>query len=95
MYAEPDGTLWVGTVEGGLNRKASGESAFTHYTESNSGLSHNSVSALVADAHGRLWVGTWGGGICLLDMKSPQKITPLDLPELPECQRLYRFDCHS
>ena len=21
MYVEPDGTLWVGTVEGGLNRK--------------------------------------------------------------------------
>ena len=89
MYAEPDGTLWVGTVEGGLNRRARNESAFTHYTESNSGLSHNSVSALVADAHGRLWVGTWGGGICLLDMKSPQKITPLDLPE--EYVRLTKF----
>ena len=36
---------------------------------------------MTADAHGRLWIGTWGGGICLLDMKSPQKITPLDLPE--------------
>ena len=89
MFAGDDGSLWVGTVEGGLNYKAKGETAFTHYTVNNSGLSHNSVSALTADEQGRLWIGTWGGGICMLDMKSPQVITRLDLPE--EYARLTNF----
>ena len=89
MFAGDDGSLWVGTVEGGLNYKAKGETAFTHYTVNNSSLSHNSVSALTADEQGRLWIGTWGGGICMLDMKSPKVITRLDLPE--EYARLTNF----
>lgn len=82
MYAEADGTLWVGTVEGGLNRRAPHEKDFSHYTTANSALSHNSVSALAADGHGYLWIGTWGGGVCLLDMKSPQSIQRLNLSEI-------------
>ena len=80
MYAAPDGTLWVGTVEGGLNRRVKGERAFIHYTKSNSALPHNSVSTLAADGYGRLWVGTWGGGLCWIDMKNPQTVVRLELP---------------
>ena len=89
MYAEPDGTLWVGTVEGGLNRREKGSREFTHYTTSNSALPHNSVSTLAADAQGRLWIGTWGGGISLIDMKSPHVVKRFDLPE--EYARLTMF----
>jgi AraC-like DNA-binding protein/sugar lactone lactonase YvrE len=89
MYAAPDGTLWVGTVEGGLNRRMKGESNFTHYTKSNSALPHNSVSTLAADDYGRLWIGTWGGGLCWIDMKNPQTIIRLELP--PEQARLMNF----
>ena len=70
MYVEPDGTLWVGTVEGGLNRKEKGQQTFEHFTKENSALSHNSVSALVADDKGRLWTGTWGGGLNVVDLSS-------------------------
>nr|MCR4853042.1 helix-turn-helix domain-containing protein [Prevotella sp.] len=70
IYSEPGGTLWVGTVEGGLNRRDPGQIGFTHFTTSNSDLPHNSVSTLCADNRGRLWVGTWGGGLCLVDQKS-------------------------
>ena len=38
------------------------------------GLSHNSVSALTADPDDHLWIGTWGGGINLLDLKAPQEV---------------------
>jgi len=89
MYVEPNGVLWVGTVEGGLNRRAKGEKDFTHYTIWNSSLPHNSVSTLTADNKGRLWIGTWGGGVCLLDMKNPQRITRLELSE--EYLRLTNF----
>ena len=80
MYVEPDGRLWVGTVEGGLNLREKGTTEFIHFTTSNSGLSHNSVSAIAADHHGRLWIGTWGGGVCVVDRMSPQKISILELP---------------
>ena len=89
MYVEPDGVLWVGTVEGGLNRRAAGERTFEHFTMQNSGLPHNSVSTLAADNRGRLWIGTWGGGLCLLDMKSPQRIFRPELTE--EQMRLTNF----
>lgn len=74
VYEDSHGNVWVGTVEGGLNRKERGSDRFTHYTLEQGGLSHNSVSALTADQENRLWVGTWGGGINLLDLKSPQRI---------------------
>ena len=77
MYAAPDGTLWVGTVEGGLNSLAPGGKSFTHYTVANSGLPHNSVSTLAADNRGNLWIGTWGAGFAVMNLKQPGKITPL------------------
>ena len=78
MYVEPDGTLWVGTVEGGLNRME-GEKGFRHFTKENSALSHNSVSALVADGKGRLWTGTWGGGLNVVDLAS-QTVYKVEMP---------------
>ena len=74
IYEDREGTLWVGTVEGGLNRKEKGSDSFTHYTYENGILSHNSVSAITTDPQGRLWVGTWGGGINLLDQKNPRHV---------------------
>ena len=70
MYVEPDGTLWIGTVEGGLNCQKEGQDGFSHLTTSNSALPHNSVSTLTADNRGRLWVGTWGGGLCYVDTRT-------------------------
>ena len=79
MYAEDEGTLWVGTVEGGLNRKEAGSNEFVHFNKSNSALPHNSVSTLAADNRKQLWIGTWGGGIGIIDMERHQQIVPLSL----------------
>lgn len=79
MYVEPDGTLWAGTVEGGLNRKTIDSQHFEHWTTQNSALSHNSVSVLEADAHGQLWIGTWGGGINRVSMKD-KALVHINLP---------------
>ena len=62
------GDLWVGTVEGGLNRKMRNSNEFIHYTVENSFLNHNSVSALEEDKDGNLWIGTWGGGVNILNL---------------------------
>lgn len=58
-----DGNIWVGTVEGGLDRFIPGTRNFVHHTTQNSQLVHNSVSALAMDSNSNLWVGTWGGGL--------------------------------
>ncbi len=74
ILEDGDGNLWVGTVEGGLNRRKKGTNFFEHFTTvSSARLVHNSVSALSIDDKDRLWVGTWGNGVTLLDRKNPAK----------------------
>ena len=80
-YVEPDGTLWVGTVDGGLNRQKTNSDAFEHFTTANSKLAHNSVSTLAADNQRRLWVGTWGGGVDILMLDNPSEIYHLNVGE--------------
>ena len=81
MYGEPDGTLWAGSVDGGLNRKPHDSESFQHFTTFNSRLTHNSVSTLEMDNSRRLWVGTWGGGVDLVPVDNPQAMQHLDVGE--------------
>ncbi|MDR1414908.1 MAG: hybrid sensor histidine kinase/response regulator, partial [Odoribacteraceae bacterium] len=74
LLEDSGGTLWVGAIEGGLNRKHPGQEGFTRYSVRH-GLAHNSVSALEEDGRGRLWVGTWGGGISILKKGKGDNIT--------------------
>lgn len=75
MYSAPDGTLYAGTVEGGLNCLMPHSDHFIHYTTANSGLPHNSVSALTADSKGNLWIGTWGSGLAVMNLQHPGQIS--------------------
>lgn len=68
LYEDSEGSLWVGTVEGGLSRRKRGARTFETFTVANHGLRSNSVSALATDGDGRLWAGTWGGGVDILDI---------------------------
>lgn len=74
IFEDGDGTLWIGTVEGGLNKGINGyANGFIHFTRESGTLPHNSVSAITADHTGHLWVGTWGGGVAMLDRVNPGK----------------------
>lgn len=64
---DKEGNLWVGVIEGGLNRKRPNSSKFETFTVSNHGLPHNAISAITTDKDNHLWVGTWGGGVCVVD----------------------------
>ena len=86
MYADSTGTLWAGTVEGGLNRRRT-DGTFDHWTTQNSALSHNSVSVLEADKHGTLWIGTWGGGLNAISLTSErQHLAPIAHQPSPTTQ---------
>ena len=77
-------TLWVGTVEGGLNCRLKGSDTFLHYTtEAPAYLAHNTVSVLVIDDKDRLYVGTWGGGLGWINRKpsASKRYVPLPLSD--------------
>ena len=70
VYAGSDGTIWYGTFAAGLFRLDPQSSSLSHYTTSGSEgqcLSSMSVRSITEDARGRLWIGTWEGGIDILD----------------------------
>lgn len=48
------GTLWVGTYGGGLNRIRNGQ---VHHYDSRNGLFDDTVSCILPDDRGRLWLG--------------------------------------
>lgn len=82
MWAAPDGSLWVGVVEGGLNCLRPGAKGFIHFRTDNSNLQHNSVSTLAADADGNLWIGTWGGGVAVVNPIHPDNIWRLSVDNI-------------
>lgn len=66
ILPESDGSVWIGNVEGGLHHADAGLKKISHYSVYTGHLQHNSVSALARDGLGRLWVGSWGGGISVI-----------------------------
>jgi ligand-binding sensor domain-containing protein/signal transduction histidine kinase len=58
LAEEPDGTIWAASVSEGLFRFKEGKLTAIN---ASSGLSDNSVEALLVDHEGNLWVGTGGG----------------------------------
>ncbi len=58
------GDLWIGTLNGGLNRYVRDLDRFEHYRhepENPMSLSHDSVQVVFCDSRGDLWVGTRKG----------------------------------
>ncbi len=70
LYEDPDGTLWVGSLDGirARNPITRQVRSFRHDPENPDSLVDNNVSALLRDASQRLWVGTLGG----LDWYDPE-----------------------
>jgi ligand-binding sensor domain-containing protein len=54
LYEDDQGVLWIGTYGSGLNRIENGR--VTHYDESN-GLFDDTVSCILADRTGQMWLG--------------------------------------
>jgi signal transduction histidine kinase/ligand-binding sensor domain-containing protein len=59
LHRDRAGALWIGSPHGLIRRHGA---ALTRFTRAD-GLSHESVSAILEDRDGNLWVGTAGGGL--------------------------------
>ena len=72
-----NGTLWIGTQQGLVRATPAGQNMDFHLFQAEKahpeGLNHNNVSALLPDPvrpQAILWVGTKGGGLNQLDLRS-------------------------
>jgi diguanylate cyclase (GGDEF)-like protein len=61
----PDGYLWVGTQQGLARFDGVRFTAFD--TSNTPGLRSNLISSLLVDRAGRLWIGTWAGGLSRME----------------------------
>jgi signal transduction histidine kinase/ligand-binding sensor domain-containing protein/CheY-like chemotaxis protein len=64
LYKDRDGSLWIGTGYGGLDRLDPNRNTFTHYPHESrnpGSLLNDSVVCVYQDRRGQLWVGTNGG----------------------------------
>ncbi|MCJ8271076.1 MAG: hypothetical protein MJK04_16950, partial [Psychrosphaera sp.] len=70
LFEDSQGTLWVGTYGGGLNRYQTQQNRFTHFNHDladlNS-LSDDVIMSIYEDKQGAIWVGTQAGGLNKLD----------------------------
>jgi ligand-binding sensor domain-containing protein len=63
-----EGSLWAGTLDGGLARlDKDGHWQTYSKASTNGGLPDDGVAALALGADGSLWAGTLGGGLARLD----------------------------
>ncbi len=73
VLEDHQGSLWVGTLGGGLNRfspQTDGFEHFLHHAHNPNTLSHNDVACLLEDREHQLWIGTVSGGLDKLDRAS-------------------------
>ena len=72
IHEDRSGLLWIGTLDGGLNRldrQSGGLTVYRHDPADPASLSSNVVSAIFEDQAGVLWVGT---GVGWLERYDPQ-----------------------
>lgn len=79
VYEDGEKNFWVGTLGGGLDKLDRETGRFSHYrniphTPNNPGsLNCDFIKAIFEDSKGRLWIGTYGGGLNVLEKSSQDK----------------------
>lgn len=68
ILIEPNGTVWVATLGGGLNMLASQQTGFVSFTtKTEIAIPSNKVRSLYIDDVGTLWIGTQDNGVFTFD----------------------------
>lgn len=61
------GFLWFGTIDGLLRYDGYNVITYRHHNWDSNSLSDNSISYLLVDHESMIWIGTWGGGLDVLN----------------------------
>jgi diguanylate cyclase (GGDEF)-like protein len=76
IYGDTKGNIWIGTEGNGLNKYDRKHNAFIRYPYKAIGMKENNhskflsgdtVNTIYEDRRGNIWIGTWGGGLNLLN----------------------------
>lgn len=76
---DPSGRIWIASDDGGLSCFDPRARTFFNYTTANSGLSYDNVHALCLHDEA-LWIGTYAGGVCVMDLTTRQIRPAAPLP---------------
>lgn len=70
---DKQGNIWIGSDDGGLSRFNPDNKTFTNYMpdRNRNSLSYHNIHALCFD-NDKLWIGTYSGGLNVLDLKTNQ-----------------------
>jgi ligand-binding sensor domain-containing protein/signal transduction histidine kinase len=77
VHRSRDGTVWAGTVSGGVSRWKNG--TFTSYSAAN-GLASNAVTSIVEGQDGRMWFATPAGLSSVANGNSMARVVESGLP---------------
>ncbi len=86
LLEDSRGTIWIGTIEGNINKYDRLSDSFSHISISNlfekepgfgadyydypiafSRNQNSTITSMIEDSDGNIWVGTWGNGIVVID----------------------------
>lgn len=68
LYETKDGTIWVGTLGGGLSKFDKSSMSFTTYNDRSAiKFSGKTVTSVLEDSHNNLWIGTENNGLYYFD----------------------------
>jgi DNA-binding CsgD family transcriptional regulator len=73
IYEDQEGTIWVGTYSGGLNRYDRSQNRFVYYRfreNDPTSISSDCVMSILEDRAGNMWIGTGNAGLNKFDRES-------------------------
>jgi ligand-binding sensor domain-containing protein/two-component sensor histidine kinase len=70
MIQDHEGYLWFGTMYGLVRYDGRDYKTFNYNPKNSESISFDDIVSLYEDSKGNLWIGTWGGG---LNMLNPQR----------------------
>ncbi|HEX4320014.1 MAG TPA: two-component regulator propeller domain-containing protein [Acidobacteriaceae bacterium] len=90
VHRNHDGTVWAGTVSGGVSRLKNG--AFTNYSVAD-GLGSNSIDSIVEGFDGKMWFATPAGLACFADGQWSNRTIRDSLPS-PDVRSIFEDSKH-